>query len=86
MIEEMLANGDLSDHSLWPKDMSSAEGKLLENHIKSIIKNTAETCKKAGSIPGELKDIIDSILVKEEVFNWKKYFRRFLGSIITRTS
>ena len=38
MIEEMLANGNLSDHSLWPKDMSSAEGKLLENHIKSIIK------------------------------------------------
>lgn len=82
MIEEMLANGNLSDHSLWPKDMSSAEGKLLENHIKSIIKNTAETCKTVGSIPGELKDIIDSILLKEEVFNWRKYFRRVIGNSI----
>ena len=82
MIEEMLANGDLSDHSLWPKDMSSAEGKLLENHIKNLIKNTAESCKKAGSIPGELKGIIDSILLKEEVFNWRKYFRRVIGNSI----
>lgn len=82
MIEKMLANGELSDHSLWPEDMDSAEGKLLENHIKSMIKNTAEKCKLAGTIPGELKDIINSILLKEEVFNWRKYFRRVLGNSI----
>lgn len=82
MVEEMLANGELSDHSLWPKDMNSAEGKLIENQIKSIIKNTVEQCKNKGNIPGELKDIIDSIMIKEEIFNWKKYFRRVLGNSI----
>ena len=82
IIEEMLANGHLSDHSLWPDDMSSAEGKLLENHIKSIMKNTIDQCKATGSIPGELKGVIDSIILKEEVFNWRKYFRRLIGNSI----
>lgn len=82
MIQEMIDNGELSDHSLWPDDMSSAEGKLLENHIKSIMKNTIDQCKVTGSIPGELKGVIDSIILKEEVFNWRKYFRRLIGNSI----
>ena len=81
IIEEMLANGHLSDHSLWPDDMSSAEGKLLENHIKSIIKNTIDQSKASGSIPGELKATLDRILqVKPPVYNWKRAFRRLLGN------
>lgn len=82
MVQEMIDNGEMDDHSLWPKDMDSAAGKLLENHIKNLIKNTADQCKAKGNIPGELKDIIDSIMVKEEIFNWKKYFRRVLGNSI----
>ena len=82
MIYEMLENGELSDHSLWPTDISSAEGILLENHLKNIIKNTAEACKKSGNIPGELKDLLDSILLKEEVYNWRSHFRRMLGNSI----
>ena len=40
MVQDMIDNGEMDDHSLWPKDMNSAEAQLIENQIKSIIKNT----------------------------------------------
>jgi predicted metal-dependent peptidase len=72
------------DHSLWPKDLPEAEKKLLENQIKYKLKEVAEqVTKRAGSIPGELSEIIKSLKQKEPVFNWKKYFRRVIGNAIT---
>ena len=75
---------DIDDHSMWPKDMSEAERKLYENQIKSKLKETAEyVSKQAGSIPGELSEILQKIKEKPPVFNWKKYFRRLVGNAIT---
>jgi predicted metal-dependent peptidase len=82
MLQDMKDKNKIDDHSMMSKKMSQAEAQLIENQIKSIIKNTVEQCKNKGNIPGELKDIIDSIMIKEEIFNWKKYFRRVLGNSI----
>lgn len=74
----------VDDHSLWPKDMPEAEKKLLENQIKYKLKEVAEqVTKQAGSIPGELSEIIKALKQKEPVFNWKKYLRRVIGNAIT---
>lgn len=80
MIEKMIEEGKTDDHSMWGKGQSTAEAQLLSNHIKSIVKDTVD--KMAGNIPGELKHIIDFITVKEEVYNWRKHFRRMLGNSI----
>ena len=74
------------DHSQWGKDFqecSNAEKQLIQNQIKGQIKTAAEqTMKMRGTIPAELKEIIDEILkVKPRIFDWKAYFRRMLGSI-----
>lgn len=81
VIDKMIENGELTDHSLWPKDMSETETILIENHLKQIVKNTVEQVQ-AGSIPGELHDLISKLLVKNEVYNWRRHFRRLLGNSI----
>jgi len=55
--------------------------KLVEDQLKHQLKQVAEQVKKSrGTIPGELKDIIDNILKKvPPIFNWKAYLRRMLG-------
>ena len=64
--------------------MPEAEKKLLENQIKYKLKEVAEqVTKQAGSIPGELSEIIKALKQKEPVFNWKKYLRRVIGNAIT---
>lgn len=75
---------EIDDHSQWPSDMSDAEKKIYENQLKSQIKATAEQVKKqAGTIPGELSDILERLKDKPPVFNWRKYFRRLVGNSIT---
>lgn len=75
---------EIDDHNLWPKDISEAERKLYENQIKSKLKETADAVsKQAGSVPGELSEILQKIKEKPPVFNWKKYFRRLVGNAIT---
>ena len=75
----------VDDHSTWKqfKDMPEATQQLMQNNINSILKNTAEQVEKMrGTIPGELSGIIEKLREKKpEVFNWKAYFRRLLGSI-----
>ena len=76
---------ELDDHNPWPSEVSDAEKKIYENQLKSQIKATAEQVKKqAGTIPGELTDILERIKNKPPVFNWRKYFRRLIGNSITR--
>ena len=74
-------------HESWKdfQDLSDTEKQLIENQIDYQAKNTAETCQKLiGSIPGELKEYLDSLFkIKPQIFNWKAYFRRVIGNLIT---
>ena len=73
------------DHSQWGDgNVSDAQRQLVQQQIDAHTKNTAEQVQKSsGSIPGQFKEYIDSLFkVKPRIFDWKKYFRRFLGSII----
>ena len=74
------------DHSQWNKDFnecSNAEKQLIQNKINSQIKTAAEQIiKMQGTIPAELKHIVDELFKpKPRIFDWKSYFRRMLGSI-----
>lgn len=74
------------DHSKWKKDFnecSNAEKQLIQNQINRQIKVAAEqTIKMQGTIPAELKVLVDELFKsKPRVFDWKSYFRRMLGSI-----
>jgi predicted metal-dependent peptidase len=73
------------DHSTWKRfdDIPEATKQLMQNNINTILKNTAEQVEKMrGTIPGEFSELIEKLRQKKpEVFNWKAYFRRLLGSI-----
>jgi predicted metal-dependent peptidase len=61
--------------------MDEAEKKLMEKQIEYQLKDVAEQVQKQrGHIPGELKELIDSLYVSEEpVLDWRAYLRRFNG-------
>ena len=73
------------DHSSWDSfdKVPEATKQLMQNNINTILKNTAEQVEKMRStIPGEFTELIEKLRKKKpEVFNWKAYFRRLLGSI-----
>lgn len=75
----------IDDHSSWKdfKNLPEANKQLIKNNIEAVLKQTAEEVEKMrGTIPGELSGIIEKLREKKpEVFNWKAYFRRMLGSI-----
>ena len=83
--EEFSDAGSYDDHSTWKdfKDVPEATKQLMQNNINAILKATAEEVEKSrGTIPGEFAEIIEKLREKKpEVFNWKAYFRRLLGSI-----
>lgn len=82
-LQEELNSFD--DHSTWKdfKNLPEATKQLMQNNINTILKNTAEQVEKMhGTIPGEFEELIKKLREKKpEVFNWKAYFRRLLGTI-----
>jgi predicted metal-dependent peptidase len=70
-------------HEFWKQfeGMDEAEKKLMEKQIEYQLKETAEQVQKMrGTIPGELKELIDNLYVSEEaVIDWRAYLRRFNG-------
>lgn len=84
MIFEIAKNISGSHEKWATQELDSAENKLIENQIDSLVKNTAEIIiKKRGTIPGELKETIDKLFKQyEAVFNWRAYLRRLLGNSI----
>jgi len=72
-----------ASHEFWKQyeNMDEAEKKLMEKQIEHQLKDTAEqVLKQRGIIPGELKELIDSLYVSEEpVIDWRAYLRRFNG-------
>lgn len=73
----------LDDHSTW-EEMTEAERQLVQQQIDRIAKQTAEQVQRnQGTIPGQFKDYIDELFkIKPRIFDWKSYFRRYLGSVL----
>ena len=73
----------LDDHSTW-EEMTEAERQLVQQQIDRIAKQTAEQVQRnQGTIPGQFRDYIDELFkVKPRIFDWKSYFRRYLGSVL----
>lgn len=72
----------IDDHSHFQGDENPAELEIADSMLNSIIKRTTEEIQKSrGTIPGELEELISTLFKKREpIFNWRKYFRRLLGS------
>lgn len=77
----------VDDHSSWKDfdDLSDAERELISQQVDHIVKNTVEqTIKQRGTIPGQFKGYIDELFKqKPAIFNWRKYFRRLIGTQIS---
>ena len=75
----------IDSHETWKdfKNIPEATKQLMQNNINAVLKNTAEQIEKQrGTIPAELTELISKLREKKpEIFNWKAYFRRLLGSI-----
>jgi predicted metal-dependent peptidase len=75
----------IDDHDSWKQftNIPEANQQLIMNNVHAILRQTADQVEKMrGTIPGELTEIIQKLREKKpEVFNWKAYFRRLLGSI-----
>ena len=80
-----IPNELVDNHNIWKDGISDATKKLVSNQIDGAVKNTVNQVKKAcGNIPGQFKTYIDELFtIKEQVFNWKAYFKRIVGNIIT---
>lgn len=74
-------NGD--DHDGWG-DLNDTQKELVRSQLEYKQKEAAEqTLKQRGTLPAELKDQLNALLhPKPPIYNWKAYFRRFLGNVI----
>ncbi len=84
-FEKAVKEGNIIvDHMTWEEfdKLSNAEKELVKSQSEFIMKECANQVNKSrGIIPGELKDIIDELFrVKEQIYNWKAYFRRLMGN------
>lgn len=85
---EMKQAGGKTDHSIWKEydKLSDAQKKMFENQQKHSVteayKDTDAANKQAGNIPMGLEKHIQELMKKKpEVFNWKAYFRKFVGTV-----
>jgi predicted metal-dependent peptidase len=74
-------------HPTWADfdSLSDADKKLvkaqIDHQIKSIIESQSKESKDRGFVPNELKDYIDSLFeIKPPSYDWRGYFRRFMGT------
>ncbi len=75
--------GEKDDHSEWG-DLSDTQKSLAKAQLDYQQKEAAEqTLKQRGKLPSELEEQLKALLhPKPPIFNWKAYFRRFLGNVI----
>lgn len=76
---------------IWEEAMeqlSEVNQKLVRNQTVHIVNQVADqVVKSRGTIPGEIKEILDMINQLEPAkFDWKGYMRRFYGKSITTYS
>jgi len=71
-------------HGTWDEfdELSSADKKLVQKQVEHQLKEVAQaTEKRAGSVPGELQDLIDRLThIEPPKFDWKGYLKRFVGN------
>lgn len=73
---------NIPDHGGWKEfeNASEAEQKLIKQQIEHQLKETAEAVKSRGTVPRELQNLIDELMKEAPTFfDWKAYFRRFVG-------
>jgi predicted metal-dependent peptidase len=87
-FKQMLAgmsNG--TDHGQWVnyEDLSSQQQKMFDSQQKHTLKEAYKDSdqKSRGSLPGGLQRDIEKLFEKKkEVFDWKSWFRKFLGTVL----
>jgi predicted metal-dependent peptidase len=71
----------IDDQNISEDGFTKSQKELMKTQLEHQLKECAENIKDRGLIPKELEKLIDSLLeIKKQIFNWKAYFRRFLGS------
>jgi predicted metal-dependent peptidase len=96
-IKSAIENGELqvtlpdgTEITLSEHDWSEIEGldegtqKVIREQTAGIIKDIADQVEKArGTVPGEMKDIIEALKnVPPPKFDWRGYMRRFVGKSV----
>lgn len=76
-----------SDHGKWTnyEDLTSQQKKMFDNQQKHTVKEAYKDTdqKSRGNLPGGLSREIEKLFEKKpEVFNWKAWFRKFLGTML----
>ena len=66
--------------------MTTQQKKLFKNQQKHIMKEAVNDTggpKNMGNLPGDLRRELEKLFEKSEpVFNWKSFFRRYMGTMI----
>lgn len=80
-IKERMQEG-VKGHSEWDSaELTDAVKKLVKDQLVHQIEQAAECCKGCSILPSEMGPIMEIISTKKKpVFDWKRYFRRFLGT------
>lgn len=77
--------GNTLDSHDWDKIMPENEDErtIMKDRIENLIRQTAEEYSKThGSVPNEMKIVLDRISRKPpKLVNWREIFRRYLGTI-----
>ena len=76
-----------TDHGNWINydDLTKNQQKMFDNQQKHILKEAYKESdqKTRGNLPGGLSREIEKLFEKKpEVFNWKSWFRKFLGTVL----
>ena len=76
---DMHIDWDAVDEELAQDVFKDSKIEVMKSQIERQLKDSADSVQR-GLIPGELASLIDKLFViKAQVFDWKTYFRRFLG-------
>jgi len=86
-MNQLKGGGGGTNHTKWVKfeDLSKQQQKMFKNQQKHILKESYKESdvKSQGNLPGGLQRRIEKMFEKKpEVFNWKAWFRKFLGTIL----
>lgn len=76
-------NQEVCSHGTWKdfKDLSESEQRVIEDQIKTQMKNSYESVDKTrGTIPNALREMLEELVKpKKSLFNWRAAVRRFTG-------